>query len=63
MDATQPKQPRQGYRPTTLYLRTDQWERLRLIAEETGASPSFTVRRLLDGLPARKRRSKADPAA
>lgn len=66
MDATMPSEPRQGYRPTTLNLRPDQWDRLRAIEAETGASPSFTVRRLLDTkLPVKHRTTmgRGTPAA
>jgi hypothetical protein len=58
MDANMPTQPRQGYRPTTLNLRPDQWDRLRAIEQKTGASPSFTVRRLLDTKLLGKRRAR-----
>ena len=64
MDATKPTKPRQGYRPTTLYLRSDQWDRLQAIEQETGASPSFTVRKLLDTkLPGKRRANPSQPAA
>lgn len=66
MDTRMPSKPRQGYRPCSLYLRSDQWDRLRVIEAETGASPSFTVRKLIDSLDRKRRSRQADqppPAA
>lgn len=63
METIQANSPRQGgLRPTTLYLRSDHWDLLKAIQQETGASPSFTARKLLDSL-ARKTRTKPRPPA
>ena len=56
METKTPSPPRQGYRRTSVLLWPDQWERLLEIRRETGASPSFTLRKLVDAMPADKGR-------
>ena len=56
METKSPDKPRQGYRRTNVMLRHDQWDRLRSIQDETGVSPSFTLRKLIDGMAEIKRR-------
>ncbi len=61
METKSPEKPRQGYRRTSVYLRNDQWNRLKSVEEQTGASPSFTLRKLIDAMPTGKKRNT--PAA
>jgi hypothetical protein len=62
MEATKPKQPRQGQRRTTLSLTPELWDQLQAIEKETGARPSVTVRRILQQSLSRRRKDQP-PAA
>lgn len=66
MDTNTPSKPRPGLRPTTLAIRPDQWDTLQANERETGASPSFVVRKLLDSWARKPRARQSDqppPAA
>jgi hypothetical protein len=60
MDTKTAEKPRQGYRRTSFMIRPDQWAWLQHVQRETGASPSFTLRKLIDG---KAKQSPRNPAA